>query len=163
MEITIQIILNITKKTAISFFVCVMFICVMGSFMGNELIPISTLFQEKSIAYDTIFQIFSLSFIVGIINVIFDYPKFMQKTLLLYKTIIRLVIIIGIIIIFIYFYDWFPFTNIDAWIGFVISFGICFGSALSMSLYTTRKKNQEYQELLNNYKKRGQRNGSHSH
>lgn len=163
MEIVINTILNIMKKTAVSFLVCVMFICVIGNSMGEELIPISTLFQDGNIAYSTLFQIFSLSLIIGVINVIFDHPKYMKKTLLLYKILCRLVIVISLTIIYIYLFDWFPFTNVAAWIGFTVTFGICFGLAFSLSLYTTRKKNQEYQELLNNYKKRGQSHGRNSY
>lgn len=163
MEKIINTILNIMKKTAIPFLVCVMFICIIGRFMGEELIPISTLFQNGSIAYSTLFQVFSLSLIVGMINVVFDSPKFMKKTLLLYKIICRLVIVVLITVLYIYLFDWFPFTNVTAWIGFAVTFGICFGFAFSLSLYTTRKKNQEYQELLNNYKKRGESHGRNSH
>lgn len=111
-----------------------MFICVIGNSMGEELIPISTLFQDGSIAYSTLFQIFSLSLIIGVINVIFDHPKFMKKTLLLYKILCRLVIVISLTIIYSYLFDWFPFINVAAWIGFTVTFGMCFGLAFSLSL-----------------------------
>ncbi|WP_028043548.1 hypothetical protein [Candidatus Stoquefichus massiliensis] len=163
METTIRTIIDIMKKTAISFIVCVMSICVIGSFVGDEVTTISTLFQNGNITYASLFQIFSLSLIIAIINAIFDYPKFMKKILLLYKIIFRLMIVIAVTILYIYLFDWFPFTNVGAWIGFIVSFGLCFGLAFSISLYTTRKKNQEYQELLNNYKKRGHSDGSHSY
>lgn len=163
METLINIIIKVMKKTAISFLVCIMFICVIGNLMGEQLIPISTLFQEKSIGYSTIIEIFSLSFIIAIINVIFDIPPFMKKMLLIYKIILRLIVVITITVSYIYVFKWFPFTSLEAWVGFIVTFGICFSLALSISLYTTRKKNQEYQALLNDYKKRGQSYGRHSH
>lgn len=160
MERMINVAIGLTKKTAISFIVCVMFICLLGSVMNEQLVPISTLFQTDSIRYSTIFEIFSLSFIIGVINTVFDYPGFMKKTLFLYKLILRLVAIVFITVMYIYIFDWFPFTNIEAWIGFIITFGICSISALSISLYMTRKKDQEYQELLSDYKKRGKEHES---
>lgn len=163
METIINTILNIMKKASISFFVCVMFICLIGSVIGDELIPISTLFQEGSIAYSTLIEIFSLSILVGMINAIFDHPNCMKKTLLLYKIILRMICVVTCTIFFIYVFAWFPFSSWEAWLGFIITFGTCFGLALSISIYTTRKKNQEYQKLLENYKKRGQLHGRNSH
>lgn len=161
METVINTIVGLMKKTAISFLVCIMFICIIGSVMGEQLTPISSLFQEGSIRYSTLFEVFSLSFIIGIINTVFDYPQFMKKMLLLYKIILRLIIVILITIVYIYVFNWFPFSNLEAWIGFFVTFGICFTSAVSISVYTTRRKNREYQELLKDFKKRGQLDERH--
>lgn len=163
METMIDTITSLMKKTAISFMVCVMLICMIGSIMNEQVTPISTLFQEGGVSYTTLLEVFSLSFIIAIVNFIFDYPKFMKKTLLLYKIIIQFVVVTLVTVSYIYIFGWFPFSNIDAWIGFIVTFSICFLSAMSITLYKTKKMNQKYQKLLQDYKKRGHNHERNTH
>ena len=47
---------------------------------------------------------------------------------------------------------WFPVDDHAAWIGFVVCFLLSFSAATLLSVYATRRKDREYQKLLEAYK-----------
>lgn len=143
------------RKTAIPFMIAVMFLNIVGYLSEDQLLEFSVLFHGQGITFDSMFQLFFLSFLIGGINTIFDSPAFMKKTLMMYKNIIRILIIVVLTIGYIWYCAWFPAGNIEAWVYFLITFGACIGLSIAISLYLTHKRNQEYQELLKKYKERG--------
>lgn len=149
------ILARLMRKTAIPFMIAVMFLNIIGYLSKDQLVEFSVLFHERGVTYGSIFQLCFLSLLIGGINTIFDSPAFMKKTLMLYKDIFRILIIVVLSIGYIWYNAWFPAGNIEAWISFLITFGICTGLSIAISLYLTHKKNLEYQELLKKYKERG--------
>lgn len=156
MEQLIEIMINIIKKSALPFIVSTMLLTIIGSFIGKDMSTISTLCTPQGIPFASLFQLMGLSIIIGIINTIFDLSNTLKKIRLIYQIIIRVFLIIIIIVIFVSLFDWFPFYDIHAWAGFFISFGLCFGISMLLSLYFTHKKDQEYEQLLEKYKERRQ-------
>lgn len=150
----LEIISQIIKKTAIPFMVAVICLTIFGYFMGADIEKISSLCNINGITYDSIFQLFLLSLIIGVINTIFDLDNFMKKTLLLYKNILRITIIIAVTVFLVWYFRWFATNSIDAWLSFIIFFGICIGISITVSVYMNHKKNQEYQVLLSKFKER---------
>lgn len=156
MEQLIEIMINIIKKSSLPFIVSTMLLTIIGSFIGKDMSTISTLCTPQGIPFASLFQLMGLSIIIGIINTIFDLSNTLKKIRLIYQIIIRVFLIITIIVIFVSLFDWFPFYDIHAWIGFFISFSLCFGISMLLSLYFTHKKDQEYEQLLEKYKERRQ-------
>lgn len=149
------ILARLMRKTAIPFMIAIMFLNVVGSLGRDQVLEFSVLFHEQGVTYDGMFQMFFLSLMIGGINTLFDSPEFMKTTLMLYKNVIRILIIVVLTIGYIWYCDWFPTGSIEVWISFLITFGICIGLSIAISLYLTHKKNQEYQILLKKYKERG--------
>ncbi len=156
MEQLIEIMINIIKKSALPFIVSTMLLTIIGSFIGKDMSTISTLCTSQGIPFTSLFQLMGLSIVIGIVNTIFDLSNTLKKIRLIYQIIIRIFFIIIIIVIFVSIFDWFPFYDIHAWAGFFISFGLCFGISMLLSLYFTHKKDQEYEQLLEKYKERRQ-------
>lgn len=154
MDSIFNFILTILRKTIMPFTVSIMFLTVSGYFFGDSMFQISTLCIENGISYMAIFQLLSLSMIIGLINTLFDSTYFLRKILFLYKNILRIIIVVLMTILYIIIFDWFPLNNIHAWIGFVIAFGVCLTASFSISLYIAHKQDQEYQVLLKQYQKK---------
>lgn len=56
--------------------------------------------------------------------------------------------IIVMIIAFVVAFDWFPVNKIEAWIGFFVSFGICFVISLGVTLLKEKAENRKMEEAL---------------
>ena len=154
MEKWIEIMIKIIKKAALPFSVSIIILSITGYFFGKDMSTISPMCTPTGVPYSTLFQFMVLSLIVGMINTLFDSPYFLKHLRFLYQIMLRLCLIVFITIIFIVVFDWFPLTSFEAWVGFIISFGVCFTFSWLGSLYFIRKKDQEYEKLLETYKER---------
>lgn len=156
MEKTIELFLQIMRKTAIPFMVCSVFLNGVGYLNGVEVMKVSSLYQPQGITFEGVFQLFLLSLFVGFLNTVFDTKTFMKNTLPLYKDILRISLVLVVTTCFAWYFRWFEMDNIYAWVGFIIAFAICIIISVSLSVYITHKKNKEYELLLKKYKERGQ-------
>lgn len=154
MENIFAFICQVVKKMAIPFMVAVIILNVFSYLGGaDEIVKVTSLCGHDGITYHGIFEIFSLCLLIGIINTIFDAESFMKQTLYLYKNILRIAIIVVLTVLYVWLFKWFV-NSLDAWVSFVITFGICIVVSIGINIYITHKKNLEYQELLIKYKER---------
>lgn len=154
MDNLFEIILKMIKATVLPFVVSVLFITLVGFYFEDSLIGISNLYVQGGISYNALLSLFSISVMIGMINTLFDSSKFMKETLFLYKNILRIIIITLFLIIYIYLFKWFPLNNIEAWLSFFITYGISVVTSFAISFYILKKKDKEYQKLLEDYKKK---------
>lgn len=146
---------RLLMRTVISFSVFMIVIGILGSLFGEEeeLSTISTLFaQPGSITYRTMFQGLLVGFLISLLNVVMEASQCFKGMLLKWKLLIKLIGSTILVVICILIFDWFPIDDLSAWIGFILSFGLSMGIAVSLMLYKTKKENEEYQALFENYK-----------
>lgn len=147
-------IIRIISRSLIAFAVFILVLSICAQFMGNESeILEMSLYQlgNQGIAIETIFQGFLLSLAVSCINEIVDL---FHSMLVLWKTILRVVLITLTAVLFIIYFDWFPSDLLEAWVGFGLSFMLCFTIACCFMVYKTKKENEEYQRLFEQFKER---------
>lgn len=158
-----KILEKIVVRTMIAWGVFLLVISVIGVLCTSELKELSvlsTLFSESSsIRYTTLFQGLFVNFTISLYNIIFESPRICRRMLCQWKIIWRLIGSCAIAIFFVILFDWFPVNNLSAWIGFIVSFVICTGTAFGIMLYKTKKENEEMQGLFENYKRSHQREG----
>lgn len=146
--------IHIISRALIAFSVFIVVLAVCTVFIGNDLeVSEMSLYQlgNQGIAIETIFQGLLLSFMISCINEILDL---FHSMLLLWKTILRVLLITLTAVSFILYFHWFPSDLMPAWIGFGISFMICFAIACFFVIYKTKKENEEYQRLFERFKER---------
>lgn len=154
MDNLFEIILKIIKATVLPFVVSIVYITLAGFYFEESLMVISNLYVQGGISYNALFSLFSISMMIGMVNTLFDSSNFMKETLFLYKNILRVLIITLILIVYIYIFKWFPFNHIEAWISFFIAYGISVGVSFAISFYILKRRDKEYQRLLEEYKKK---------
>lgn len=93
-----------------------------------------------------------LSSLLALCNLLLDKPTVFPAMRLTYKIILRIAVVVMLILPFIYVCRWFPVDDHAAWIGFVVCFLLSFSAATLLSVYATRRKDREYQKLLEAYK-----------
>lgn len=130
-----------------TFGICVCILSVITLLANNEMIETGNMFSfgNKAISITVLLQFLLLSFFTAILVFLFtsEYMiKCMSLTARLILMPLSILICLGIAI---YFFGWFPAGDILPWILFVVSFLICFG----VSLVVTLRKNKEADDDLN--------------
>lgn len=149
--------LNIYKfisQVLIIFSITILIISTLGFFLGEDAKEYSTMFSlgKNGIAFSTITQLLLSSIVISIINHIFLSEKLFRNMLTIWKLTLMVLSIIITIVIFVICFGWFPINLIEAWIGFLVSFGLCF--SISLLVTKTKRDAKKYNELLENYKKK---------
>lgn len=141
----------------VSFFTAICGIAISGVLFGKEVMAVSSFYVQGGISFYAVFQVMALAALLAVCNIVLDHPRVLSNMRLTYKIVLRIAISIALILPFIYVCRWFPVYNHEAWLGFVVCFLTCFTVATSLSVYATRKKDREYQKLLDAYKAKKER------
>lgn len=138
---------------AISVILLMMFARVFGE-MSNEM---STMFQlgSKGLATETMLQFLGLSIIIRIIQYIcFDGPLCSRLTVIP-RMILMLTSIVAAVAVMAKVCGWFPINRWEPWVGFTISFGICFLVSLAVVTLKTNLENKKLEQGLKKYQEKG--------
>lgn len=134
----------------ITFAASILVISLLGYLLGDMVKDVSTLFSlgKTGLSYEVILEIAILSFFITMYTYILFESKFFNKQLFLHKVIAMFFISGLTTAVFIAVFGWFPITFIKGWIGFIISFLICFVVATAGMLYKNKKEEQYYNACL---------------
>lgn len=144
------------KDTMIIFAVDILVLVVMTYFFGEMAREVSTMFRlgGKGLALETIMQYFlSAAVIAGLKNLFFSQRIF-KNMMMLWRTVGMLLAVVVSMVCFIAIFGWFPIDNVEGWIGFVVSFGLCFGVSAGGMILKTHIQSRKYDELLKRYQNR---------
>lgn len=139
----------------ITFAASILVVSLLGYLLGDIVKDMSTLFSlgKSGLSYDVILEIAILSFFISMYTHILFESDLFNKQLFLHK-VIAMFSISGITTaVFIALFGWFPITFIKGWIGFFISFLICFLIATAGMLYKYKKDEQHYNARLKKMQK----------
>ena len=128
----------------------IVFVCAIGYLSQGRMNGSSSFYVTDGISFVAILQMLILAIIAGVINVIFDHESIIMKVRILYLALIKVSLIMMFTIIFILIFHWFPNNDVMAWISFFITFILCASGACVIA---TRRKDKEYEKLLDSYKK----------
>lgn len=143
-------------QTLVIFAVTTLVILGIGLLFGDKGKEFSTLFElgGQGISNRTLVQFLISSFVISAIEKVFQNEHIFTSLTFLTRTIIMILIIVAMMVIFIISFGWFPAYSWQGWIGFILSFGICFGAATIAMIFKKRQEDKRYEEFLEEYKKR---------
>ena len=130
------------RNVTMSFFTAIFVIALAGVTCRDGIMKVSSFYVQGGISFSAVFELLLLSSLLALCNLLLDKPTVFPAMRLTYK----------IILPFIYVCRWFPVDYHAAWIGFVVCFLLSFSAATLLSVYATRRKDREYQKLLEAYK-----------
>lgn len=138
----------------IIFAIEVLFVAITGKIFGNEAGIVSSMYQlgDKGIADSTIFQLLLCSFIITCITTFLSSSKFFKNMMVVWKTVLVLALVLIVIVLFIACFKWFPLDYWQGWVGFLLSFGVCFIGSTILMIIKTKTEEKKYDELLTQYK-----------
>ena len=115
---------------------------------------ISTLFAFKGFLYNSILELAGLSFFLAVYKELLMSYYLLIKMRFLMRLFVFFLAALFTISIFSVIFKWFPANKLSSWVGFLISFIICFIIASVLAIFVFKSKNNQYNKLLEAYKKR---------
>ncbi len=145
---------NFIAQVMILFAVDVIFLMMIASIFGEGAKEVSKLYAlgSKGLSISTLSQFLLSSVVIIFFKTLFYSDRIIKNMMALWRTILMLFCILSSIIAFIIVFDWFKLNNVEAWIGFIISFVLGFFGSMSFMIIKTRMDSKKYDELLLNYK-----------
>lgn len=139
----------------ITFSVSILFISLIGFFLGNSAKDVSSMYQlgGSGIAYSTIFQFLLSSIIIVTLKFLITSNLIFKNLMTLWRTIILLFCSLLVTIEFVAVFGWFPLDSVYGWICFTLSFGCCFGVSTLIMIIKTRIETKKLEKSFEEYKK----------
>ncbi|MBE5883940.1 MAG: hypothetical protein E7291_05940 [Lachnospiraceae bacterium] len=137
-----------------TFGICICFLLVLTMMANAEMIEITSMFifGNNAISITILLQFLLLSFITSILVFLFTSAYMIRFLSLTTRLILMPVSIILCLGITIYFFDWFPAGAPLPWILFMVSFLICFGISVAITLHKNKKADDDLNKALEKMK-----------
>ena len=137
-----------------TFGICICFLLVLTIMANTEMIEISSIFVfgNEAISVTILLQFLLLSFITAILVFLFTSAYMIRFLSLTTRLILMPVSIILCLGITIYFFGCFPTGSPLPWILFVVSFLMCFGISVAITLHKNKKADAVLNKALEEMK-----------
>jgi len=138
----------------VMFFVAILSVSLIGLFFGSGAQQYSSLFSlgSSGVSFATIFQLLLYCILISLLKILLFSEKIIKKVMMKWRAALLVLGAFITGIIFIFFFHWFPYDYLPAWLGFLVSFTIGFILSLTVVLIKTRIDNRKYDTLLSRYK-----------
>lgn len=107
---------------------------------------------SAGLTYEAIAQLLFTSLMISVIVEIFFSERFFKDMMIITRTVWMLICITIGMVICIVMFDWFPVDMWQGWVGFFVSFGLCFTVSTLIMVLKTRAETKKYEKLLEHYK-----------
>lgn len=124
--------------------------------VGEDAQEVSTLYAlgKDGLSVATMMQFFGMSVCITGLRTLFFTDVFIKRMSVVMRTVCMLLGIIGMILLCVAGFGWFPMDMWQAWAGFLISFGVCFLGSCLLTLLKERTENRRMEEALRKLKER---------
>lgn len=141
------------RDTMNIFAVDILMLVAVTYFFGEEARGLSTMFQlgANGLALETIIQFFLSAAVIAGWRWLFFSQRILKNMMMLWRTLGMLFAVIVSMVGFIAVCGWFPVNNVEGWIGFIVSFAVCFGVSAGYMILKTHYQSRRYDELLKKY------------
>lgn len=118
--------------------------------IGDRAKEHSSLFEmgKQGLTLGTLFQLLILAFIITVAQILFLTDKLIKNMNLIARNVCFFGCIVVAMIVFAVCFDWFPVTEVKAWIGFGVSFVICTALSIIISKLEENAENKKMEQAL---------------
>lgn len=143
-------IFNYIGQTFSTFGVIVALFIILGCIVGDSAGNYSTLFAlgKQGFSMNTLFQLLLMSATISLGHTVFLTDRWIKNMPLLLRNICFFLTVIIAAVCFSCVFSWFPIDNIDAWIGFLISFAICSVAGIVVGRLKEQTENRKMAKTL---------------
>lgn len=137
-----------------TFGICVLLLVMLTVTANAEMIVNGDLFSygNEAISTTVLLQFLLLSTITAILVFLFTSTYMIRVLSLAARLILMPISVIVCLGIAIYFFHWFPDNEMFPWILFVVSFLICYGISIAITLYRNKKADDVLNKALEEMK-----------
>lgn len=118
--------------------------------VGEKAKEFSTIFQMGSdgLSLSTMLQFFGTAVLITIVRLLFFTDVIFKKKSIASRTICMVLSVIVLIGIFACLFGWFPVNMWQAWVGFFVSFFLCFVVSAIISIKKEKMENEALETAL---------------
>ena len=137
-----------------TFGICICFLLALTIMANTDMMKTSNMFvfRNEAISIAILLQFLLLSFLTAILVFLFTSAYMIRLLSLTTRLILLPISIILCLGITIYFFGWFPTSSPLPWILFVVSFLLCFGSSVAITLHKNKKADAVLNKALEEMK-----------
>lgn len=103
---------------------------------------------SEGITVQVMAEFLLLAVLIVFLRYFFFTDRFLKKMPVLARTVLMVLSILVVMSGFIFLFDWFPVNMWQPWVMFLLSFFICFGGSVGISVWKARLDNKKLQEGL---------------
>ena len=132
------------------FGITILILAVLSLLCGDDAREVSTIFAlgKKGIPTVTIFQFFLTSVLTALMNGLFFSDEVIKKMPIWGRTVGMLFAEVFMIVIFVALFGWFPMDMWEPWFMFFVTFLICFGVSVAVTVLRERAENRKMESAL---------------
>lgn len=132
------------------FGITLLILAVLSRLCGVEAKEVSTIFAlgSEGIPTVTIFQFFLTSVLTAVMNGLFFSDEVIKKMPIWGRTVGMLFAEVFMIVIFVALFGWFPMDMWEPWFMFFVSFLLCFGVSVAVTVLRERAENRKMESAL---------------
>ncbi|MEE1061383.1 MAG: hypothetical protein UH080_06105 [Ruminococcus sp.] len=121
---------------------------------GADAQAVSTIFSlgNRGIGVSTMLQFFVIIALTIFLRVVFMTDTIIKRMPLIIRIIAMFAGVLGLTIVFVFAFGWFPVTEVKAWIAFIGSFAISCTISTLISVYAEKQENKKLDEALRRFK-----------
>lgn len=137
---------------------CIVVLSVLGLMVGEEAKDISSIYSmgKEGLSIATMMQFLGVSVCITLFRAVFFTDGIIKFLSIMMRTVFMLLAVVAVIIGCAFRFDWFPTKLCDgmwqAWLGFFLSFGLCFAGSLFITRTKERTENRKMEEVLRRLK-----------
>lgn len=133
--------------------ICLMIFCCL---FGIGAKGYSSIFElgAKGLTVSTMAQFLLTSTIIVLFRAIFFSDELIKNLSITCRTIGMFISVVAMIMLFVWWFDWFPVNDLEPWIMFFVSFGISTAGGIAITTIKERMENKKIQEALEKMQER---------
>ena len=150
------LVIELLRNFAVIFSSAIIAMSLAGSLVSRfdpDYMASSTLFAPgNGLSYFSIFQIACYALIMAVITVCLFSEKYAVEMRFIHRMFLLFFSAFIVAYVFSLVFKWFPLDEPRAWIGFGLSFIVCFAISSGLTLLKLKLEKKKYGKLLANYK-----------
>lgn len=121
-----------------------------GLLIGEYVKGVSSLFAlgRTGLRFSSMLQLFGMSVLITLLRALFFTDILIKNMSVVKRTVSMTACIILMIVLFVAVFGWFPMDQAGSWIGFFVSFGICFALSAGITTWKEKAENRRMEEAL---------------
>lgn len=147
-------VLHYLSQTFMIFGIITLLLNIFAMLFGEQAQEISAIFRlgSKGIDVSSSLQFLLAIALIVALRFIFETNFMIKKIPFITRIILLFAIALGIVIAFIFLFDWFPVNEVMPWIMFIVCFGISCGIGTIISTISEKQENRKLEEALRKFK-----------
>lgn len=107
---------------------------------------------KEGLSTATMMQFFGVSVCITGLRFLFFTDRIIRQMSITVRTVCMLLSIIALIVLCTLMFGWFPVNMWQAWMGFLVTFGVCFVGSMTITQMKEKTENRKMEEALQRLK-----------